>query len=309
MTCYHPLEGWRARVVGSNGKRPIVFKRELGFSDLPVKVPCGRCIGCRLDRSREWAIRCMHEASLHVENSFVTLTYDDEHLPESGSLDVRHFQLFIKKLRARVYEERGIRFRFYHCGEYGEQYGRPHYHACLFGLDFPDKRLWKVERGNRLYKSSFLEEVWSNGHCIIGEVTFNSAAYVARYITKKITGEKAAEWYEYIDPNTGEIHELKPEYTTMSRRPGIGHGWFKDFKSDVYPGDFVVVNGKKMKPPKYYDRQYEVVCPSDYAKMKAKRVINAKVHEANSTPERLKVREKIQKARYKMLKRGMEEES
>ena len=248
---------------GANGKRKIVFNPRDGFSDLPILLPCGQCIGCRLERSRQWAIRCMHEAQLHDENSYITLTYNDKNLPKDGSLNLRHFQLFMKRLRKKT----GKKIRFYHCGEYGEKFKRPHYHACLFGYQFPDLRYFKTINGNKLYTSKYLDSVWTNkngetmGFSTIGNVTFESAAYVARYIMKKINGEKAEA--HYVNKETGEI--LKPEYTTMSRRPGgLGAEWLKKYKTDVYPGDFVVVRGKKMKPPKYYDRQYELTYPSGH---------------------------------------------
>ena len=246
MPCYSPIKGYRSKVLSPNGKRTIVFKPNLGFVDPPVLVPCGQCCGCRLERSRQWAIRCTHEASLHENNCFITLTFNDDNLPSDKSLDVRHFQLFMKRLRKQF----GSNIRYYHCGEYGEKFRRPHYHACIFNFDFPDKKIFKISNGHNLYTSVILSEIWPYGFSLIGDVTFQSAAYVARYIMKKVTGDLAKDHYEYIDPDTGEIINLKPEYTTMSRRPGLGKGWFEKYKSDVYPDDFVILNGKKMKPPK-----------------------------------------------------------
>lgn len=274
---------------------------------MPVTVPCGQCIGCRLERSRMWAVRMAHEASMHKHNCFITLTYNDQHLPADRSLDVRVFQLFMKRLR-KMYGE-GI--RFFHCGEYGSKYGRPHYHACLFNFDFPDKYLWKASEGSGepLYVSKSLQELWPFGYSSIGNVTFQSAAYVARYITKKITGDMASAHYEYIDPDTGEIFQRKPEYTTMSRRPGIGSTWIQKYSSDVYRGDFVLINGRKVKPPKFYDKYFEHEYPSDYEIMKRKRVSDGKLRAADQTPERLKVREEVQMHRYRRLKRGFEEQS
>jgi len=301
MPCFRPLVGYRSRHINQSGKRSIVFHRSQGFSDLQVTVPCGQCVGCRLERSRQWAIRCAHEAQLHEKNCFITLTFNDANLPEDKSLDVRHFQLFMKRLRKRC----GSGIRFYHCGEYGETYGRPHYHACLFNHDFQDKRIWKVtNNGDKLYRSKILEELWPYGYSSIGDVTFKSAAYVARYIMKKINGEEAEEHYRYIDPDTGEIFDRKPEYTTMSRRPGIGKGWLEKYQNDVYPGDYVVMNGKKMRPPKFYDDQYEIIQPDDMKEIKRQRKLNSKKHEENNTPERLAVREKIQKLKLEKLVRN-----
>lgn len=200
--------------------------------------------------------------------------------------------------------------RFYHCGEYGEKFRRPHYHACLFNFDFDDKKLWKRENDCDYFVSKQLENLWINengdtmGHCLIGDVTFESAAYVARYIMKKINGDAAEE--HYVNRETGEV--LTPEYTTMSRRPGIGTGWFKKFKDDVYPGDFVVMRGKQMRPPKFYDRQFELTNPSDFRRIKSNRIVNAKEFADDNTPERLKVREKVAEARLKNLPRKLESE-
>lgn len=300
------MEAWRGPVNPATGKLSIVFnkaKAQMGIHAPTLMLPCGQCVGCRLERSRQWAIRCVHEASLYEQNAFITLTYSDEHLPADRSVNHRPFQLFMKRLTKYTRKEYGHGVRFYMCGEYGENFGRPHFHACLFGHDFEDKTLWKMERDIPLYRSKKLEELWPYGYSTIGGVTFQSAAYVARYIMKKITGEAAANHYEWMDPETGEFHNRKPEYTTMSRRPGIGSRWLEKYRSDVYPDDFVVINGKKMKPPKYYDTQYELVYPTDLEQIKKARKQQGKKREAHNTPARLAVREKVQKARLSQLKR------
>jgi len=236
------------------------------------------------------------------QNAFITLTYNDANLPTDGSLQLRDFQLFMKRLRKRL-----GRVRFYHCGEYGEKFRRPHYHACLFGMDFPDKKLFKIQNKQRLYTSDILSELWPLGFSTTGDVTFESAAYVARYITKKITGASAEAHYENINPETGEISSLKPEYTTMSRRPGLGASWLEKYLSDVYPGDFVVIRGKKMKPPKYYDSIYELTHKEYYESLRRKRTVAARAHVEESSRERLAVREKVQSARMGKLPRTYEE--
>ena len=306
MPCYQPLKGYRARHAGINGRRAITFNPKDGYVDLPVKLPCGQCIGCRLERSRQWAIRCSHEASLYKDNCFITLTYDDANIPPTGSLDISHFQKFMKRLRKKF----GSNIRYYHCGEYGEKFRRPHYHACLFNFDFPDRILFKEKKTGKTiqkyYISAILQELWPFGFSLIGDVSFESAAYVARYILKKVTGEGAKNHYYSVDTETGEIYDLQPEYTTMSRRPGIGARWLEKYRSDVYPDDFVVIKGKKMKPPKYYDKKQEIEYPSDYAKIRGQRVRNAGKHAEDNKPERLKVRETVQRAKLKILKREME---
>lgn len=302
MPCYFPLKGWRAARLNSQGNRPIVFNRSFAYADLPVTVPCGQCMGCRLSRSRQWAIRCVHEAQAHAENCFITLTYSDDNIPDDRSLRVRDFQLFLKRLRRNT----ANRIRFYHCGEYGELYGRPHYHALIFGHDFPDKLLWNTSNNLPLYRSATLEQLWTMGYSSIGEVTFQSAAYVARYLLKKITGDPAQEHYEYVNPETGEVTQRKPEYTTMSRRPGIGRAWLDKYLSDVYPDDFIVIKGVKMPVPRYYDTQYEVRYPSDYLATKRERKREALLHVDNNTPERLQVRQSVQKSQLKLLPRKVE---
>lgn len=304
MACFHPLKGYYSTERSPQGKRRFVVSSRQAYHDLTIDVPCGQCMGCRLERSRQWAVRCVHEASLYEENCFVTLTYSPENLPLFGSLEVEDFQKFMKKLRKKF--DRPI--RYFHCGEYGERLQRPHYHACLFNLDFPDKEFWKEERGNKLYRSALLEETWGLGHCSVGALTFESAAYVARYITKKQTGRRAEEHYEFVDPFTGEYRQKKPEYVTMSRRPGIGAGWLEKYRSDVYPSDFIVVRGKKMKPPKFYLDILKRDFPEEYARLKARRKGGAEKIAENNTHERLLVREEVLFEKTKMLRRSYESE-
>ena len=261
---------------------------------MPVEFACGQCIGCRLERSRQWAIRCVHEASLYEDNCFITLTYDNEHLPFDRSLCLDHFQKFMKRLRFK-FKPRVI--RFFHCGEYGENLGRPHYHACLFNFDFEDKKLFREKYGVRLYVSEILQELWPFGFSTVGNVTFESAAYVARYVTKKITGDFAEAHYE----------GLKPEYVTMSRRPGIGTDWFKKFKSDVFPSDEVILRGKKLRAPKFYDRLFEVEDQSGFACIKAQRIAKGVDRADDNTYDRLRVKEVCAKAKLSnQLKRSYE---
>lgn len=264
-----------------------------GFLDMPVTLPCGQCIGCRLERSRQWAVRCVHESQLYESNCFITLTYRDECLPPGGSLVKEDFQRFMKRLR----KEYGEGIRYFHCGEYGEKFSRPHYHACLFNFDFADRVLFKDRGGVRLYVSESLSRLWPFGFATVGDVTFESAAYVARYITKKITGDQADNHYG------GRL----PEYITMSRRPGIGKPWLEKFSSDVYPSDHVVLRGRVMRPPKYYDGVFELTDPETFRSVVRKRLAAIQSSEWNQTPDRLAVREAVQLAKFRMLKRGYED--
>lgn len=299
MPCYHPREGYRSKTVNPSGKRSITFNAREAYTDLKITIACGQCIGCRLERSRQWAVRCVHEASLYSDNCFITLTYSDEFLPKNSSLDVTHFQKFMKRLR-RNFPDRKI--RFFHCGEYGESTRRPHYHACLFNLDFPDKIHYTTRNDNKCYRSATLEKLWPFGQSMIGNVTFESAAYVARYITTKVTGPSAIQHYQKTDP-TGVVHDLKPEYTTMSRCPGIARDWYEKYKRDVYPHGFVEVRGVKQQPPKFYDRQFEIDNPARFAKVKARRALRGEKRCADNSHDRLKVRKQVKLARIKLLKR------
>lgn len=298
MACYHPLRGWRSRQLNESGKRSIVFDRKKaapGYTE--IHLPCGQCIGCRLERSRQWAVRCVHEASMYEHNCFLTLTYDDDHLPDDGSLNLKHFQDFMKRLRKKYNSTRETPIRFFHCGEYGDENARPHYHACIFNHDFHDKLLWKTtDVDNKLYTSDELSKLWPYGYAIIGDVTFDSAAYVARYIMKKVTGDQAELHYQ----------GLKPEYITMSRRPGIGKKWFDQWKDDVYPLDSVIMNGKEIKPPRFYDQQYDIINPGELDKLKKLRLTNMKKHADDLTLRRLRVSEAIKEQKLTLLPRNYE---
>ena len=243
MPCFHPLQAWQK----CKGQQPV-FKYVPGYRELTL--PCGQCRGCRLERSRQWAVRCMHEKSMHEQSCFLTLTFRDDCEPDlskgHGHL-YKYLQDFMKRYRARFPDHE---MKMYMCFEYGEQFGRPHFHACIFGHDFDDKKHYKrTKHGDILYTSATLESLWPHGFCPIGALTFESAAYVSRYVMKKQTGKAADEHYTFIDPDTGEIIRRPCEFNRMSNRPGIGAGWIDRFHSDVYPSDEVIVNGKPSKPP------------------------------------------------------------
>ena len=196
--------------------------------------------------------------------------------------------------------------RFFHSGEYGAKTNRPHYHALLFGHDFEDKRLHQERKHGSLYTSVILSKIWGKGFCSIGEVNYKTAAYCARYSMKKVTGDIADEHYKRVNPETGEIYNVTPEYATMSRRPGIGDEWLDKFFSDVYPDDFVIIEGKKLKPPDFYDTRLERDNYKMYEKMMRGRKAKNRKNPADKTPARLKVREKVQEARASRLNRELE---
>ncbi len=294
VPCYRPIPAYRLR-GGS-----VSFKHTEDCSEL--MLPCGSCIGCRLERSRQWAVRMMHESQMHDTNSFITLTYRPEDLPLHG-VCVHHFQDFMKRLRSRL-SPRAI--RFFHCGEYGEKFSRPHYHAIIFGFDFPDKLPFKEANGHVLFQSPFLEEVWSFGHCLVGSVSFESCAYVARYIVKKVLGEKGLDHYFSLNELTGELVEQTPEYCTMSRRPGIGARWMEKFGTEVFHNDSVVMRGFEQNVPRFYESFFDEL---DLEALKGSREVASYRFASDHTAERLKVQEVVKVAQVSFLKRSFEDES
>lgn len=326
MSCYRPLRGWYSKYVNPSGKRSIVFKESEALNPHRfLSIPCGQCIGCRLEKSRQWAIRCSLESQLYQNSYFLTLTYDDEHLPKTGSLVPEDLQKFLKKLRRFIeYHGSDKKIRFFACGEYGENFCRPHYHAIIYNLDIPDlKRFSTSFSGDTYYTSETINSIWKNGYVIIGQVTFKSCAYVARYVTKKITGEQADEHY----------NGREPEFVRMSRRPGIGSAWLDKYKSDVYPHDFIVIrDGIKVKPPKYFDKLFESIAPDEMSMIKELRSVSGyesllkdmKLRDISSSSLGdnyhcgadynqmmnelliLPVKEAVQDAKFKQLKRGYE---
>lgn len=263
MSCYHPTTMFRVRSGRDpeTGKWPLTSSRERGLDGFPVEVPCGHCIGCKLDKAQQWATRCLHEAKCHETNCFITLTYDDQHLPPNGSLVKEDFQKFMKRLRRGIENGRvnaqGNRqnnrrntVRYFACSEYGEQSLRPHYHACLFGFDFSDKKLWARRDGVELYRSDQLSKLWPYGYSTIGEVTEQSAGYVARYTLGKLAGRDGKDIYD----RTGR----EKEKLYMSLKPGIGTEWYKRNKGELYRDDAIVNRGGRLqKIPRYYDKLYE----------------------------------------------------
>ncbi len=296
MPCYKPIVGKR----GPKGQ--LVLTENNDFNEM--EVPCGVCIGCKIDHSRSWAIRCVHEAQMHQENSYVTLTYADEHLPSNMSLDRGHYQNFMKELRREIYPKK---IRFFACGEYSDPPAlRPHFHACLFGIQFPDLKIIDYNHLQQpLYTSPLLEKVWRKGFSTIGEVTYESAAYVARYVMKKIRGDRAEEHYTRANRDTGELVQVEPEYNTSSRRPGLGRSWFEKFHKDVYPSDQVVIGSRIHKPPRYYDKLLEKTDPHLLEELKHQRLKFAALHHKDSTDERLEAREFCAAARINQLHRKL----
>lgn len=303
MPCYSPLNGYRAKKPNASGKYSIVFQRSAGYVDQPITVPCGMCIGCRIDKSRQWAIRCTHEAKLHVKNCFLTLTYSDEFLPRHLSLQKEHVQTFIRALR-----DAGIQLRYFAVGEYSES-NRPHYHLIIFGQDFSEsrKKHSQNKKGDQLFTSTIVAKHWQYGHHIIGAFNYASAAYTARYVMKKQYGKDSGqrEAYTRFEGSTGETWQVIPEFALMSRRPGIGSGWYEKFKKDAFPSDFLVVSGKKHPVPRYYFEKFKKEAEDNAKSISIKRKKARMETAQNNTLDRLAVREEVKLSQIKQLKRSL----
>lgn len=329
MACYYPVKGWKTLATTELGKRTFTQNRVKALITSPLTVPCTRCIGCKLEHSRQWAMRCVHEAQLHEHNSFLTLTYNEEHLPHDRSLDPEHLRNFWYKLRAYIRRTERTEYkdllqrnknlpplvhkkiRYYACGEYGKEQdkdnpnhlGRPHYHAILFNHHFKDNTIvGRNSNGDYRYTSVTLDKIWGKGTCEIGSVSFESAGYTARYCTQKITGELATDHYKKINTDTGEQYTVEREFSRQSTSRGIGYEWWKKYNSDLNK-DFITIRGIRMKPAKYYDNQLEKLNEEIYKRNKKIRKKTALNNRADNTPERLAVKEYIKKHKTKSLKR------
>jgi hypothetical protein len=294
VRCVRPLKAWQTPSGAVLFSAPSVGDRALD-------LPCGQCIECRLARSREWAVRCMHEASMYVPTEddpyvgswFVTLTYDDDHVPSDGNLQPEELQLYLKRVRKKFGS-----VRFFACGEYGDETSRPHYHLCMFGLRLRDLVYYRGSADARLYNSREFGSCWRFGFTVVGAVTFDSAAYVARYVTKKVTKDHAAA---RVSPLPNRVSE----FGRMSLRPGIGESWLRKYVDDVYNYDHVVINGRECRPPRYYDRKLaEWNLPRLYTHKQA-RQLKAERSEDQNTPAQLAAREAIAVARLNLKKRSL----
>lgn len=298
----------------------------LGMQYETQLVPCGKCVSCKLDYSREWATRVFHEMSVNPTGMFLTLTINDESMVREGfyrkgeyyppySVYKRSLQLFLKRMRkalsiVAVNPETGRKKRFYQkfrylgCGEYGNAKLRPHYHVAVMGIEFPDKRYWKHSRsGEMLFRSETLETLWPYGYSSIGEVTWQSAAYVARYTVKKSADKKE---YEKTDVETGEVIDLLPEFLIMSK--GIGLDWWKRYGQDTDKDYLIVDFTKRVKVPRYYDKQREKKDPDSLEAIKQQREIRAKEKQKDDTPERRMARDIVKRTQNDMLERGLDYE-
>ncbi len=287
--CFHPVVAYR-----SPGSLAVTFSRHLS-TQVELLLPCGKCIGCRKENARQWAVRMMHEVQLHEVSCFLTLTYDEEHISFDRGLVRKDVPNFLKRLRKKIFP---TKVRYFQCGEYGTNGIRPHYHVALFGYGFPDRERWTVRGDHQCWRSDELEGLWPFGFSEIGSLTFGSATYIARYVTKKLavneysTEAERSDYtarYERYYLDTGEVYEVEKEFATMSLRPAIGKGWIERYWRDVYPTDEVIVSGKRSRPPRYYDKWIAEHEPDMWEAVRASRV--AALDLSAVTPERLRMSE------------------
>lgn len=322
MSCFSPLKGYRAKNGG------ITFRASEG--SVKMNVPCGQCLGCRHDRARAWMARIIHEAELWDDNWFVTLTYrakenadaeqleNEWYVPADMSLDKSHVQLFLKRLRKR---RPGQKIRYFCAGEYGDGNGRPHYHLILFNVDFPDRVKYR-DGAHPLWTSEELERIWPYGFNTLGNVTADSAGYTAQYCIKKATGRLAEDHYARLDPETGEVYWLEPEFALMSRGHrcklhkklgytdkycdkcslAIGRKYYELYKNDFYPADQTCLVDKGVV--KGTSRFHLDLLKADqldlYEKVKKHRRAFQKAHEYDSSPKRLEDRFRVAMARNQL---------
>lgn len=339
MSCYHPLLATRTadpkKPVKIISKEPYLDREttDLLARSLSVDirtgeaeadfflVPCGKCAGCRLDYSREWADRCTMEAMMYSKDKchFITLTYDDENLPAGKvfrpSLDPKDLTDFMKRFRIQAERDYNIQnIRFYACGEYGSKGLRPHYHLLVYGITLPDlKEFFLNKMHQQIYTSEWVSKIWGKGLVSIGGLDWRCAAYVARYVMKKQKGQGAASYYEE--------RGIVPEFVRMSLKPGIGLPYFEAHAEEIYKNDNIVlppIDGNKhiVKPPRYFDDKYKSLndeCARRLEEIKKRRASNAQDHQdtlLRQTDLDLKgyfeMSEQALNRSLKMLKRNLE---
>ena len=271
MPCFSPLYMSRR----PDGQFDISAKPR---GDGYTRVSCGQCVGCLLRRSRDWAVRGVHQSRISPDGTshFVTLTYSDEFLPRHPKTGVPTFELdaisaFMKRLRTNTGQQ-GI--KFLGCREYGERTLRPHYHLCLFGLDLQDYRPYKVGRhGFNLFNSDTLGTAWQGrGHVVVAPASFNTISYTARYVLKKLGSKVNPMSREYAsDLLTGEIYEHLPERSYCSRRPAIGYDFFNQHAHGLIGLGSTIIGNRRMPLPRYYLRLCKDRFPDLYAEYEIKR--------------------------------------
>ena len=297
MQCINPLK------AGFDKAGNITFSSKASDKSLEsFAFECRKCLPCRLNIAREKAIRSMHEAKMHPENIFLTLTYDEEHL-KSPRLNYDDFQKFMKRLRFKNSEKK---ITYIVTGEYGDKNKRPHWHALVFNYRPSDsKHLYTSERGDEVFSSKELGEIWGKGRCEYGSLTLDSANYVARYAAKKLTHGKDDE------------HDYHPIHRISSRR-GIGRTWIERYWKHTFRNGFIVLNGTKMRIPRYYTDWLKQHKPDEWrryvtevrpkiqelAQLAADKELQIYIENRNESPHALprsKIHETILKSKFKRL--------
>lgn len=308
MTCFYPLHRFITGYDSNNDKviaRVVSGETKIlrGTNGTIVseyqEIPCGKCIGCRLDYAKNWANRCMLEAQQYEHNYMLTLTYDEEHVPITKTyeqidgtvycettLNPRDVQLFLHKLRKHWEREYNWKketddkgdtikygFRYFLAGEYGEKSSRAHYHLIMF--NFPVYDLVEIEKSHKGFpqlSSPTIEKLWGKGRISLVACNWDTCAYVARYVVKKQKGPGSADYYEQL----GKL----PEFVRMSRNPGIGRDYYEQHKDIIYDTDEMFLSTSKglqvVKPAKYYDKLYDLENPEKLFEIKEQRVERAK---------------------------------
>ena len=305
MSCLHPIKAWYPSSTAPDAR--LVFDIRRAASDRHTFISCGQCLGCRLYKSQTWAVRCMHEKRCHASSCFLTLTYDNEHLPKARSLVRDEVPRFNKRLRDFLgYPSLSV----FYCGEYGDTFHRPHYHEILFGYDPPDKVPVKRVRGHQYYTSDIINKLWGLGNVIIGSVDFDSAAYVARYTLKKqkssdrilytltcpVTGlvvDIRLHDRPYSDLATRELCNRVPVFAHMSTNPAIGLRFLERFPNDLFSQMSTVFKGYEIALPRYYLKKLETLDPLKYCSFKYSQKLLSKPPDY----DRLKARAEIIQSR------------
>ena len=296
MACYHPLKAaWYGELTEKGKKKYILENPEYEYISPieTIEIPCGKCIGCRIDYSKEWATRCMLEAKNYKYNAFITLTYNEENVRHTEGInietgetvdrltlhpeDITKFMKDLRRYWKYHYNEDNI--KFYLCGEYGETTGRPHYHIIAFNLHIRDLEPFFINKNkDQIYLSETINKIWKMGQTSIGEVTWQSCSYTARYVMKKLKGKDSKEIYELLG--------IIPEFVRMSRNPGIGRSYFEKNKAEIYQTDELFIEDGKgkvltLKPVKYFDRLFDLDSPEAMQAIKLQRKKNAIISEKN----------------------------
>lgn len=280
---YHP-----AQIIPCDNQQELLENvKKFNANYKKTVIPCRKCIGCRIDYSRDWANRGYLESKKSPNsNYFVTLTYDDEHLPKkdeittskgitykndgtwNGCLEPKHLKKFIHDIRQHYYRKNGYKgIKYLACGEYGTENGRPHYHVILFNcpLDADDFYAPRLIDGEYYHQNKLIEKYWKRGISNVGTATWNTIAYVARYVTKKLYGDNA----EDSRAQKGQI----AEFIRVSN--GIGRDYWEENKEKILQTDSITIRNAKgihqTKPPRYFTRLLKAQNPEVYEELKAKR--------------------------------------